>query len=451
MLVGHAAICEGCRLTCTLLLLPAAATCRANAVCRQRPAAAVRAVLPWQHACSQLAQPTACQRRSRPLTRRLRCMPANAPALPPCCCPAPPPPPVLPCTCSSLTAPYFTYLAGINSTVRQAAAQRQSGRARDTPAAATSCPAAAAAATLLPVQVKDEFGRSWLGNQLEAQGQQETRCWNSDVHVVRITDSCPCRQVRGAHAARATRGRTCSTCNTCAHATTPAHARARLLAWCAAYRCCLRLRLASHRAARCGGSTGAAAACNTLICHSGFFSRWHTRCAPARQLPACASPLVLPGCCLCKHPLLPQIRSRTAHMHCAQVNGLMMLEYKPVQCPADLAVGKAGKQQLWWWWCCPVPAAAAASCSASAACLLPPLLHACSASTHLPCPHAHSLLRPACPCAWLHAPAGWPGCRCRGHGAVAAAAAILTRLCRPHRHLQQQGHHRWLELDALLI
>jgi hypothetical protein len=48
--------------------------------------------------------------------------------------------------------------------------------------------------------VTDTQGRPYPGNPLLAQGQQISQCYDeNEVHLIRITDSCPCTQV-GAHA-----------------------------------------------------------------------------------------------------------------------------------------------------------------------------------------------------------------------------------------------------------
>jgi hypothetical protein len=47
--------------------------------------------------------------------------------------------------------------------------------------------------------VRDTQGRPYPGNTLRDQGQVIAQCYNEDeVHLIRITDSCPCTQVRSA-------------------------------------------------------------------------------------------------------------------------------------------------------------------------------------------------------------------------------------------------------------
>lgn len=46
--------------------------------------------------------------------------------------------------------------------------------------------------------VTDTQGRPYPGNPLLDQGQQISECYDeNEVHLIRITDSCPCTQVGG--------------------------------------------------------------------------------------------------------------------------------------------------------------------------------------------------------------------------------------------------------------
>lgn len=48
----------------------------------------------------------------------------------------------------------------------------------------------------IDASVKDTQGRSWPGNSLNSSNEMQPRCWNTEeVHLIRITDSCPCTQV----------------------------------------------------------------------------------------------------------------------------------------------------------------------------------------------------------------------------------------------------------------
>lgn len=43
---------------------------------------------------------------------------------------------------------------------------------------------------------KDTLGREYPGNPLRAQNRMLAKCYNeNEVHLIRITDSCPCTQV----------------------------------------------------------------------------------------------------------------------------------------------------------------------------------------------------------------------------------------------------------------
>jgi hypothetical protein len=44
--------------------------------------------------------------------------------------------------------------------------------------------------------VRDTQGRAYPGNSRRAQGEVLPKCYNEeDIHLIRITDSCPCTQV----------------------------------------------------------------------------------------------------------------------------------------------------------------------------------------------------------------------------------------------------------------